>query len=280
MEQHPLSAAFPSMSDEDFSALRDSIENIGVQNPITVYQGMVIDGWHRYRAANELGMECPSRELDPATDPRDFVLAQNKARRNCTASQLAAAAVKVYGWKGRGNPQLSNSAPGADLEETDIAASEIAERAGVSTRTIEQAKKVERKASPEVKKAVERGEVSVKAAAKVADLPPEQQVQALHAPKPTKLHTAEVDVLKAQVAELKQQLADAIEQRDHVAEELDSALRILRADDRVAQALAEVERFRAQASAARSRVDGLMNERNAAIRRVKALEKAHVKSAA
>ena len=280
MEQHPLSAAFPSMSDEDFASLRDSIEAIGVQNPITVYEGMVIDGWHRYRAANELGMECPSKELDPATDPRDFVLAQNKVRRNCTASQLAAAAVKVYGWKPVGNPNFSNWEPGSQLERPGLSAAQIADKIGVSDKTVTQAVKVERKASQELKEAVERGEVSLKAAAQVADLPPEQQVQALHAPKPAKLQDAEVDVLKAQIAELKQQLADAIEQRDHVAEELDSALRVLRADDRVAQALEEVERFRAQASAARSRVDGLMNERNAAIRRVKALEKAHVKSAA
>ena len=31
--QHPLSAAFPAMSAEDFQALTDSIDNIGVQNP-------------------------------------------------------------------------------------------------------------------------------------------------------------------------------------------------------------------------------------------------------
>lgn len=268
------------MSDEDYLSLKDSIESIGVQNPITIFEDMVIDGWHRYRAASELGMDCPLRELDALTDPRDFVLAQNKARRNCTASQLAAAAVKVYGWKPVGNPTFSNWEPGSQLERPGLSAAQIADKIGVSDKTVKQAVKVERKASQELKEAVERGEVSVKAAAQVVDLPPEQQVQALHAPKPTKLQGAEVDVLRAQIAELKQQLADAIEQRDHVAEELDSALRVLRADDRVAQALAEVERFRLQASAARSRVDGLMNERNAAIRRVKALEKAHVKSAA
>ena len=39
--QHPLSAAFPAMSAEDFQALTDSIDNIGVQNPITLFEGMV-----------------------------------------------------------------------------------------------------------------------------------------------------------------------------------------------------------------------------------------------
>ena len=42
--QHPLSAAFPAMSADDYRALKDSVENIGVQNPITLFEGMVIDG--------------------------------------------------------------------------------------------------------------------------------------------------------------------------------------------------------------------------------------------
>ena len=32
--QHPLSAAFPTMSHDDFQALKDSIVEIGVQNPM------------------------------------------------------------------------------------------------------------------------------------------------------------------------------------------------------------------------------------------------------
>ena len=33
--QHPLSAAFPRMTAEEFQELKDSIEVLGVQNPIT-----------------------------------------------------------------------------------------------------------------------------------------------------------------------------------------------------------------------------------------------------
>lgn len=39
------------MQSDEFQALVDSIESIGVQNPITLLDGMVIDGWHRYKAA-------------------------------------------------------------------------------------------------------------------------------------------------------------------------------------------------------------------------------------
>ncbi len=179
MQQHPLSAAFPAMAADDFQGLKDSIMEIGVQNPITLFEGMVIDGWHRYTAANELGMDCPVVELGDV-DPRDFVLAQNKARRHVTQAQLAMATTTVYAWRPVGNPSLSNSAPGAELKTTK----ELAVSAGVSERTIEQAKAVQTKAAPEVVEAVKAGEIGLKKAAAIAKLPKEEQAAAIHKPAP------------------------------------------------------------------------------------------------
>lgn len=167
------------MSADDFQSLKDSIMEIGVQNPITVFEGMVIDGWHRYTAANELGMDCPVVELGDV-DPRDFVLAQNKARRHVTQAQLAMATTTVYAWRPVGNPALSNSAPGAELKTTK----ELAVSAGVSERTIEQAKAVQTKAAPEVVEAVKAGEIGLKKAAAIAKLPKEEQAAAIHKPAP------------------------------------------------------------------------------------------------
>ncbi len=178
-QQHPLSAAFPAMSADDFQSIKDSIMEIGVQNPITLFDGMVIDGWHRYTAANELGMDCPVVELGDV-DPRDFVLAQNKARRHVTQAQLAMATTTVYAWRPVGNPALSNSAPGAELKTTK----ELAVSAGVSERTIEQAKAVQTKAAPEVVEAVKAGEIGLKKAAAIAKLPKEEQAAAIHKPAP------------------------------------------------------------------------------------------------
>jgi hypothetical protein len=70
--QHPLSAVYPPLSASEFQSLKDSIDNIGVQNPITLYQGQIIDGWHRYCAAKELGMSCPTKELGGDVDLRDY----------------------------------------------------------------------------------------------------------------------------------------------------------------------------------------------------------------
>jgi hypothetical protein len=43
---------------------------------------MVIDGWHRWRAAEEAGVHCPMIELQG--DPHAFVIAQNAKRRHIT----------------------------------------------------------------------------------------------------------------------------------------------------------------------------------------------------
>ena len=179
--QHPLSAAFPAMGADDFQALKDSIENIGVQNPVTLLDGMVIDGWHRYTAAMELGMACPTGELGDV-DPREFVLAQNKARRHITVAQLAMAATAVYRWSAAGRPS-SNSAGPAELKQP-----EMAKNAGVSVRSLRQAEEVSKNAAPEVIAAVNRGAVGLEKAAKIAQLPKEEQAAAIANPvsKPAK----------------------------------------------------------------------------------------------
>lgn len=175
------------MAAEDFQSLKDSIHSIGVQNPITLFEGMVIDGWHRYTAANELSMACPTVELASDIDPRDFVLAQNKARRHVTQAQLAMATTAVYAWKPVGNPKLSQLGTECPIAKSTAELSKIS---GVGERSIKQAKAVQTKAAPEVIEAVKRGDIGLPKAVAIANLPKEQQAAAINkpTPKPAALH--------------------------------------------------------------------------------------------
>ena len=282
LQQHPLSAAFPAMSAEDFEALTDSIKNIGVQNTITLYEGMVIDGWHRYRAASDLGMECPSVELGDI-DPRDFVLAQNKARRNLTASQRADAVTAVYQWVAPnvGRPRGEVTSP---LEKTNA---ELAAIAGTTTRTIQQAKAVHAGAVPAVQEAVKTGAVSVETAAAVAKLPAKEQKKiaakgpdamraaAKPAPKPAKPEPppiqaqpaapeapdeyTELDAARDQISELQIEVARlsdrlAIECYDVSEDEKTEASRI------ITELRAEVQSLNAQLAAVTLSRDTYMEE--------------------
>lgn len=167
------------MSDDDFQSLKDSIEVNGVLNPVTIFDGQVIDGWHRYTAANELAMDCPTVELGDV-DPRDFVLAQNKARRHVTQAQLALATTAVYAWKPVGANQHEGR---VDTEcPPSKTNAELSKISGVHANTIKQAKAVQTKAAPEVVEAVKRGEIGLPKAAAISKLPKDQQVAAISKP--------------------------------------------------------------------------------------------------
>lgn len=215
-QQHPLSAAFPAMAAEDFQGLKDSIENIGVQNPITIFEGMVVDGWNRYKAANELGMDCPSKELDAWIDPVAFVRAQNKDRRHLPLSAWALIEVSLREWKPSHRPDKG------ELSSPLLASNqEMADAVGVTKRTIQQAKAVQSNATAEVIAAVKSGEIGLPKAAAIAKLPKEEQAAAIHkpAPKPAPAEVepeieappeyTELDAAHDQISELQAELVVA-----------------------------------------------------------------------
>jgi len=172
-EQHELSKAFPPMTEEEFQDLKDSIENMGVQLPVVIYEEKVIDGWHRYTAANQLGMPCPEKDLPDDVDPREFAWAHNgKPRRHSTKGQLALSYTKLYQWQ----------PPTKSVPSTLKTGKELAKMAGTSESSIDQAKAVLTKGSKEVVEAVEKGKISLKRGAQIAKLPKDKQEKAITEP--------------------------------------------------------------------------------------------------
>lgn len=287
-QQHPLSAAFPAMSEGDYASLIDSITNIGVQNPITLYEGMVLDGWNRYRAAMELGYDCPHVDLGEV-DPRDFVLAQNKARRHVTAAQLAMATASVYQWKPAHREKGHT--------ECDLPAktnSELAEIAGVHPNTITQAKSVQTNAVPEVQEAVRSGQLGLPKAAEIAKLPRAEQAAAIKQPvrrvfrgKPKKGPRADVIRAELKAAGAKQDATEA-QSKLRALEEETQALRgqlddvqadiawvgqIMDAGDPLAAALKDAKAQRELARGLQARIDSMMTEISELKRSVKHWQK-------
>jgi ParB-like chromosome segregation protein Spo0J len=257
-EQHPLSAAFPPMTPEEYQSLKDSIDSHGVLNPITIYEGMVIDGWHRYQAAMELGMDCPEAELEEWLDPKDFVLAQNKNRRHITMAQMAMATTAVYEWLPRG--RQNKSALSADLKTS----AELAEISGTSERTIRQAKSVMKNATPEVQNAVKSGKIGLYKAQEISKLPKEKQAAAIDKPiasdrpRLTEDYGPDEDELKAM----------------EMAEKADREVfaKLLEADDALQVAHTEILRLNFLNAQMEIRIASLMNEKNAAVKQIKSLE--------
>ena len=70
-QQHPLSCAFPAMSTSEYEELCISIEQIGLQNPIVIFDDMIIDGWHRYRSCLDTGTAIKIVILSNSINPQE-----------------------------------------------------------------------------------------------------------------------------------------------------------------------------------------------------------------
>ena len=259
-QQHQLSAAWPAMSDSDFQALQDSIMNIGVQMPIVIFEGQVIDGWNRYRAATALGMDCPTTPFDESIDPVEFVKAMNDARRHITGSQRAIAIVAIHGWRPVGRPQNNVEATSTLTQEA------MAAEAGVSKKTIQQAQ-VAQKAGLADK--VKSGEMTVEQASNVAKGKPAKAAKKdkpapKPAPKAAPQDTPEDDGPSAE--ELAAHAAAEAADRELVAKLLDS-------DEPLAALAEENKQLKAEIAQLKLARDGFMNRCNEAIALVKARDR-------
>ncbi|GAB5444939.1 MAG: hypothetical protein Fues2KO_52880 [Fuerstiella sp.] len=191
---HPAADLFPPMSEEEYQTLKADIEKNGLQTPITVRDGMILDGRHRLRACKELGIQWLNylQELDEG-DPVELSLSLNLHRRHLTPSQMAMVADKARGvfdaeakerqdagrkkggktaGNGRKSSLVENLPPSKTPDKK--ARDKAAELVGVSGRLVDDAKTVRTKGVPELAEAVESGNVSVSAAATVAKMLPKK----------------------------------------------------------------------------------------------------------
>lgn len=87
LKSHPASEAFPMMSPERFTELKADIQRSGQIEPITLCNGLILDGRNRYRACVELGLEPITRECK--TNPWTYVWSLNGQRRDLSQDQRA-----------------------------------------------------------------------------------------------------------------------------------------------------------------------------------------------
>ena len=209
LTQHPLSAAFPAMSADDFAALKDDIERNGQREPVIVFEGMVLDGWHRYRACTDLGIKAQQFTFPEGKDPVAFVLSQNLHRRHLTASQRAAAVVSCAEWQPPNVKKTGRVEPSSTHAKTNA---EMAKVAQVTPRTITDAKVAHKAGFTEVIKA---GGMTVKEAAQVARGTPAKKAEPKRA-----LETPAVPADDDHMAEAQHTITELAEENDQLRDKL------------------------------------------------------------
>lgn len=87
LELHPMCEVFPRMPDKEFAELRQSIVGSGLRFPIVLFEGLILDGRHRYEI-------CLAEDIEPSFETymgpgsaMSFVIDVNLRRRNLTEAQ-------------------------------------------------------------------------------------------------------------------------------------------------------------------------------------------------
>ena len=184
---HPAAELFPMMDEQQFAVLKEDIQKNGLREPVVLdIEGAVVDGRNRLRACDELGIE-PKFVNWTGGDTIGFVMSLNMARRHLTESQRAMIAAKAKGIyeeraAARRRATQNNNSAGAvraNLREleTGKASAHAARALNVSPRSVETASKVLKTAVPEVVAMVEKGQLSVSAAAVVAQQQTQRQIE-------------------------------------------------------------------------------------------------------
>ncbi len=166
------------LTKEEYVSLKSSIQKNGLYKPIIVNRnGKILDGYHRFKACKELGIE-PKYDVKYFEDPlleKRFVIEANLLRRQLNDFQKAElvypleeierelAKQRQLSHLKRGNkfPSSSNELNGKG-QARDI----VAKKAGLKSTTYYRAKTIIDKAPEKVKERVRKGQISISRAYK------------------------------------------------------------------------------------------------------------------
>jgi hypothetical protein len=131
---HPYAEKFPRMDEKAFNELCEDIEANGLRDPITIFEGKILDGRERYDACMRLNIECPTVELARNLDPVAFVISRNIHRRHLNESQRALLLVTHFRFLEQGDvaTQVNDSSHDPSRASRPISVQEAAKLADVS----------------------------------------------------------------------------------------------------------------------------------------------------
>lgn len=158
---HPIANIFPLMTREQTERLAEEIIVDGQREPIVLFGHLIVDGRNRECACQMLGI-APA--VIPFTGAEDdilpYVVKVNLARRDLSLEQRAMIAARVVN---TGHSYFASTwKPGpASLTTYVVTCGAAAKMFGVHRSSVNKAKMVLEKATPEVIAAVEQGKMSI-----------------------------------------------------------------------------------------------------------------------
>src|SRR5918994_4277237 len=173
----------PKQSPEEYESLKQSIkEENGLYVPIIVNQNcIVLDGHHRYKACQELGIEPETvvKEFNNELDEQLFVVDCNLVRRQLNSFQrteLALRSKPILEAIAKRNESIGGKG-GRNLTPLGRVDERIGERAGVSRDTVRKVEKIleNERITDKDKEDLRLGKVSINKAYEIVELDQEHQ---------------------------------------------------------------------------------------------------------
>jgi len=164
-EIHELAKLIPEMAETEYRELVSDIANNGLIEPITLYEGKILDGRHRYRACMEIGLR-PEYEQFDGGDALQFVISKNLHRRHLTSSQLAVVSLNVLPYleeKAKERQAWTPTNTNVEISppsEQGKAREQAAAMTGTNARYVSDAKKIQQQA-PELLPKIASGEMTI-----------------------------------------------------------------------------------------------------------------------
>lgn len=193
---HPICLLMPSADEDELQGLTDDIRARGLFDPIVLFEKRILDGRNRAAACQSAGREPRYVEFEGT-----LVVSHNLKRRHLNKQAIADTLVEAEDFNL--HYELGEPAAGSDIKMSaqrpkTASSRELAKAAGgaVSREMINATRKVKEKAEPELREAVRRGRIGVQDAAKVADLPVDQQKAIAASPKPRKAANVAIEGAK------------------------------------------------------------------------------------
>ena len=193
-----LKAYIDPLTEDEYAALERSILAEGCRDALVLWGDILVDGHNRHSICTKHGLPfqtVQNTRFKSMEDVHLWMIDQHLGRRSVSDFQRGVLALrKKEIMEARRLAVLSDPSPEASATEAEAPASAtgapvpdapplksreaIARAARISSATVTQIEKIQKAAAPELVAAVRSGEVSISAAAVIADLPAEEQAAA------------------------------------------------------------------------------------------------------
>lgn len=178
------------LTQDEYNGLEADIKEFGCNDPILLWDGVIIDGHNRYEICQKHGIDFRTLSLhfDSRADVLLYMIDHQLARRNLHELDKVAlleAKRPILEKQARERQKATQAKPGEQVGQVPLNLAEpkskgevrdqLAAEAGVSKMTYTNLRTVNQKGSDELKEAVREKKIGASKAAEIAKLPKEDQ---------------------------------------------------------------------------------------------------------